>query len=63
MRRATLLVALWALACRDDGPSEVEGTGTLEVVEVDVAPLRQRELANIAMRFPHLAARVSGRVD
>jgi short-subunit dehydrogenase len=28
--------------------------------EVDVAPLRQRELANFAHRFPHLAVRVSG---
>ena len=31
--------------------------------EVDVAPLRQRELANFAHRFPHVAARVSGGVD
>jgi hypothetical protein len=31
--------------------------------EVDVAPLRQRELANFALRFPHVAARISGRVD
>ncbi len=31
--------------------------------EVDVAPLRQRELANFALRFPHAAARISGRVD
>ena len=31
--------------------------------EVDVAPLRQRELSNFAHRFPHLAARVSGGVD
>jgi short-subunit dehydrogenase len=31
--------------------------------EVDVAPLRQRELANFAHRFPHLAARFSGGVD
>jgi short-subunit dehydrogenase len=27
--------------------------------EIDVAPLRQRELANFAHRFPHLAARIS----
>lgn len=31
--------------------------------EIDVAPLRQRELANFAHRFPHAAARVSGGVD
>lgn len=47
MRRATLLVALWALACRDDGPSEVEGTGTLEVVEVDVAPLTPARVVRV----------------
>jgi short-subunit dehydrogenase len=31
--------------------------------ELDVAPLRQRELANFAHRFPHIAARIAGRVD
>ena len=31
--------------------------------ETDVAPLRQRELANFAHRFPHVAARISGGVD
>ena len=31
--------------------------------ELDVAPLRQRELANFALRFPHAAARISGGVD
>ncbi len=31
--------------------------------EVDVAPLRQRELANFAHRFPHVAARISGGVE
>jgi short-subunit dehydrogenase len=31
--------------------------------ELDVAPLRQRELANFALRFPHAAARVSGGVE
>jgi short-subunit dehydrogenase len=29
--------------------------------EIDVAPLRQRGLANFANRFPHVAARLSGR--
>ena len=28
--------------------------------EVDVAPLRQRALANFAGRHPHLVARISG---
>jgi short-subunit dehydrogenase len=31
--------------------------------ELDVAPLRQRELANFALRFPHLSARLSGGLD
>jgi len=31
--------------------------------EIDVAPLRQRELANFAHRFPHVAARFSGGVS
>lgn len=31
--------------------------------EVDVAPLRQRELANFAHRFPSIAARLSGGLD
>jgi short-subunit dehydrogenase len=31
--------------------------------ETDVAPLRQRELARFAHRFPHAAARMSGGVD
>lgn len=47
MRRTALLVALWALACRDEGPSGVEGTGTLEVVEVDVAPLTPARVVRV----------------
>jgi short-subunit dehydrogenase len=31
--------------------------------EIDVAPFRQRELANFAHRFPHVAARLSGRAE
>ena len=31
--------------------------------EIDVAPLRQRELANFAHRFPHVAARLSARAE
>jgi short-subunit dehydrogenase len=48
-------------------PEEV-GTAVADAIEknkaeVDVAPLRQRELANFAHRFPHVAARISGGVD
>jgi short-subunit dehydrogenase len=48
-------------------PEEV-GAAVAEAIEkdsaeTDVAPLRQRGLANFAHRFPHLAARVSGGVD
>jgi hypothetical protein len=47
-------------------PGEV-GTAVADAIEkdraeIDVAPLRQRELANFAHRFPHLAARFSGGV-
>jgi HlyD family secretion protein len=38
MKKSALL-ALLALACRGDTHAGVEGTGTLEVVEIDVAPL------------------------
>ena len=31
--------------------------------EVDVAPFRQRELANFAHRFPGVAARLTSRLD
>ncbi|HEX2128295.1 MAG TPA: SDR family NAD(P)-dependent oxidoreductase [Solirubrobacterales bacterium] len=48
-------------------PEEV-GEAVAEAIEkdkaeIDVAPFRQRELANFALRFPHAAARVSGGVD
>jgi short-subunit dehydrogenase len=48
-------------------PAEV-GAAVAEAIEkdkaeLDVAPLRQRELANFAHRFPHLAARISGGVE
>jgi short-subunit dehydrogenase len=48
-------------------PAEV-GTAVADAIEkdkgeIDVAPLRQRELANFAHRFPHVAARISGRAD
>lgn len=39
MRTPILLFALAALGCRRDTDAVIEGTGTLEVVEVDVAPL------------------------
>ena len=32
-------------------------------IELDVAPIRQRELANFAHRFPSVAARLTGRVS
>ncbi len=32
-------------------------------IELDVAPIRQRELANFAHRFPGVAARLTGRVS
>ena len=48
-------------------PEEV-GAAVAEAIEkdkgeIDVAPLRQRELANFAHRFPHVAARLSGRAE
>ncbi len=45
-------------------PEEVGGAAVAAIEknrpEVDVAPLRQRALANFAGRHPHLAARISG---
>jgi HlyD family secretion protein len=38
-RRLAASVALLALSCRGEENERVEGTGTLEVVEVDVAPM------------------------
>jgi HlyD family secretion protein len=39
MKRFLWLIALVAISCRRPDDSEITGTGTLEVVEVDVAPL------------------------
>jgi HlyD family secretion protein len=40
-------VALILSACRDDSTDHVEGTGTLEVVEVDVAPLTPARVVRV----------------
>jgi HlyD family secretion protein len=37
--KSLVLIALLSFACRGDRNQRVEGTGTLEVVEVDVAPM------------------------
>ena len=47
MRTTTLLFALVALGCSRDAESVIEGTGTLEVVEVDVAPLTPARVVRV----------------
>lgn len=47
MRYLALALALAALACRDDDDTAIEGTGTLEVVEVDVAPLTPARVVRV----------------
>lgn len=47
MRTSALLLALVTFACRRDGASVIEGTGTLEVVEVDVAPLTPARVVRV----------------
>ena len=42
-----LALASFALGCTSDDPSRVEGTGTLEVVEVDVAPLTPARVVRV----------------
>jgi multidrug efflux pump subunit AcrA (membrane-fusion protein) len=47
MRTSALLLALFALACRNEEDSRVQGTGTLEVVEVDIAPLTPARVVRV----------------
>ena len=47
MRQLALLLALATLACRRDDATTIEGTGTLEVVEVDVAPLTPARVVRV----------------
>ena len=47
MRHFALLLALASLACRRDDDTAIEGTGTLEVVEVDVAPLTPARVVRV----------------
>ena len=47
MRTSALLLALLALACRKTDDGEIRGTGTLEVVEVDLAPLTPARVVRV----------------
>lgn len=47
MRTTLLLFALVALGCHRDTDSVIQGTGTLEVVEVDVAPLTPARVVRV----------------
>lgn len=47
MRTTVLLVALCATACRGEDNAGIEGTGTLEVIEVDVAPLTPARVVRV----------------
>lgn len=47
MRTMILLMALVAAGCRRDDTSEIRGTGTLEVIEVDVAPLTPARVVRV----------------
>lgn len=47
MRTSALLFALAALGCSRDRDPVIEGTGTLEVVEVDVAPLTPARVVRV----------------
>lgn len=47
MRPTVLLLALWAIACRGEDEVGIEGTGTLEVIEVDVAPLTPARVVRV----------------
>ena len=45
--RKTLFVLALAAACGRDERSGIEGTGTLEVIEVDVAPLTPARVVRV----------------
>jgi HlyD family secretion protein len=47
MRTTALLLALSVAACRGDDDPGIQGTGTLEVIEVDVAPLTPARVVRV----------------
>ena len=47
MRTTALLLALLAAACRGEDSANIEGTGTLEVIEIDVAPLTPARVVRV----------------
>lgn len=47
MRKTAWIIALVAISCRRDTDTEIKGTGTLEVVEVDVAPLSPARVVRV----------------